>query len=116
MLQGSRYCGELNKMTNLQKKLYLVLFKSMIKNKINYPAIGNFIKYQYSSIMKRATLNYSLISVQLYINKICNLNCEFCYYADALNRKDAKEYNLTVERITADSNDKKLFKNWAYRR
>ena len=86
-------------MTDMQKKLYLRLSKDIIKGKPNATSIWNLAKYKLYSINKNTKLNFYPISIQFYVNKICNLRCDFCFFSSALNLKDSKEYNLTVDKL-----------------
>ncbi len=86
-------------MTDMQKKLYFRLSKDIIKGKLNASSIWNFAKYKLYSINRNTKVNFYPVSVQFYVNKICNLKCDFCFFSSALNLKDSKEYNLTVDKL-----------------
>lgn len=87
-------------MNYFKMSIYLRLAKNLLYTRPRISQISNFFKYVYASRFKPYDTqihSYTPITTIIYINKKCNLSCDFCYILDDLNLKTAKEYDLTVE-------------------
>jgi len=81
-----------------------VAYKRFLLNCWKYhfrpPQIYNASKYFINKyIFHDNKLSYGPLSVIIFANKTCNLDCWFCYFKSELNSPNSEEFNLTLEKL-----------------
>ena len=90
--------------------IYWYFIKRMIHNPPRLGSIENYAKYRLGIILKQKTLINTPLSVVIFVNTKCNLNCKFCYFKKERNIKGSNKFDLTLEQ-TKKILDNKLIIN-----
>ncbi len=86
-------------MDSVRLNLYSSIFLKTLKKIPSRKVLHNCLSYQLSKISKNDHLAYFPMSIVLYVNKTCNLDCPFCYNKELLNKGSKSETDMTKEQM-----------------
>ncbi len=90
----------------MRRSLYFPIIIDLIKRPPNPLVFINYLSYKLAHLRKKVVLNHFPISLVFFINKKCNLTCEFCFTSADLNNSDANNFNLTYDELITFLNSK----------